>query len=659
MAPKPKRRPSPESVSPPETAPKPKRRPSQESVSGPEVAPKPKRQSSQDGRPPSVNSDGCPPSFNSRPSSGASSSSHPPSIPKRRSSTQLSDNSPVNDTPSPPLSMPTAPMIPVPPPPPPLPMNEVPTNDAVYESVDGLIAGGNFQPPPAPKPFVSQPNEPVNDDEEALYDFIPPPAVKPKPKRSSTSTSLQSNASDIPITKAERDAIRRVSAVITDELLQQDEQLAHAIFHPSVGDTEMVDDDVYDDPEGEVYDDTVGASEKAAQFRQSLVNNAAVVPQPPAPPPISGYNDGPDEVYEDTVSASEKAVEYKQHMMPNVTFPPPDTDAFYEEPKPPAAPPPPPPAAPLPPPAAPPPPPVAPPFVPDQDYDELPPKAPPAPPIAKVPPKAPAPPPVVQPVVPDQDYDFVPDQDYDELPPPKPAPAPPPVSQPFVPDQDYDELPPLKASIPPPTADQDYDDLPPPKPAVTQPTPMAIPQSKSPPISQTMAQDQIYDCLPPMNANSTAEGGDIYDVLPPKAPTTANEDMDYDELPPGPKVGTSGYAVVQKQRKVEQNTVQDDSMPELDALGKLVQDVPEEDTTFGNGGQGNVDEFSALGSVLNNMGASEDYKSSSDEGKWDLPSDDEEDEGEGMVYLLVLVQFACKCLSTCNNSTLLEYLYAL
>ena len=655
------------SMSGPETAPKPKRRPSQESVSGPEVAPKPKRQSSQDGRS-SVSSDSRPSSVNSRSSSTAS---RPPSVPKRQSSTQLSDNSPVSSNPSPSMMMPMVPGIPPPPPPPPLP-----TSEAVYESVDSLIAGGHLQMPPPPKPLVGQSNEPVNDDEEgAIYDYIPPPAVKPKPTRTS---ALQSNSSEVTITKAEKDVIKRVSLVITDELLQQDEQLARASFHPSVGDTELIDDDVYEDPNDEVYDDTVGASGKAAQFRNSLVKNAsltAVVPQPPAPPPIPGYNNEPDEVYEDTIGINEKAMGYKQHVMPSmnpVTSPPLDTDAIYEEP--PAAPPPPPVAPPIvstqqvPPKAPPPPPPVVQPFVPDQDYDyvpdqdydELPPKAP-APPVNKIPSKVPPPPPVVQPSVPDQDYDFVPDQDYDELPPPKPARAPPPLVHPFVPDQDYDELPPKttvappiapsfvpdqdydelppKAPVPPPivaATDLDYDELPPPRPAVTQPT--RISQPPPPIISQTLG-GQIHGSLPPQD---NADEGDIYDVLPPMvSATSVNQDMDYDELPPAPKPGTPGYATVQKKRAVEQNTI-----PELDMLEKLVQDSPKEQyTSFGfNDPQGNVDELNALGSVLSTMGTSEDNKSSSDEGKWDLPSgdegkwdlpsgDDDEDE-EGIVYFL-------------------------
>ena len=626
------------SLSGPETAPKPNRRPSQESVGAPEVAPKPKRQ---DGRSPSVSSDSRssssagsrPPSVNSRPPSVAS---RPPSVPKRKSSTQLSDSSPVNDHPSSPMTIPAPPMIPVPPPPPPIPINE-----SVYESIDSIAAERNFQPPPS---LANQSNLPANDeeDEEALYDFIPPPAVKPKPKRTSTTSSLHSNTSDVMITKAERDAIRRVSAVITDELLQQDEQLAQASFHPSVGDTEMVDDDVYDDPngdEGEVYDDIVNANEKAALFRQSA-SLTTVVPQPPAPPPIPGY--GNDEIYDDTFSSNEKAMEYKQHVMPNMNSPPPpDTNAVYEEV-----------AVPAPPPVAPPPPPIPPPLVADT-----------------VPPKAPPPPPVVTDqdydFVPDQDYDFVPDQDYDELPPPKAvvvppvapffapgqghgglppkAPPPPPVIQPSVPDQDYDELPPPKAAVS--NAYEDYDDLPPPRPVATQPT--AVEQGSTvynrlvhatgsqlpPSTSQATVEDQIYDTLPP---NDTNVEGDIYDILPPKAtqpPTTTNEvDMDYDVLPPVSRVATANYATVQlKNRSAggkKDAPVKDDDIPELDALGKLVQDAPEENMTFGNGGQ---DEISTLGSVLNNMGASED-KSSSEEGKWDLPSG-EDDEDEGTVYV--------------------------
>jgi len=531
---------------------------------------------------------------------------------------------------------------------------------------------GNFQPP--------NNNNYYDDEEEALYDVIPPPAVKPKPKHTSAS-SIRSNASDVTITKAERDAIRRVSQVLTDELLQQDEQLARASFHPTVGDTEVVDDDVYEDPNGEIYDDAVSSTEKAAQFRQSLVNNAsltAVVPQPPAPPPIPGYSNE-DELYEDTVSASEKAMEYKQHVMPAVTSPPLDTNLIYEEPPapPPVAPPPPPVAPPfvpdqdydeLPPPKVPAPPPVAPPFVPDQDYDELPPlKAPAPPPVAPPfvpdqdydelpPPKAVAPPPVPPHFVPDQDYDelpppkavappFVPDQDYDELPPPK-APAPPPVVPSFVPDQDYDELPP-KAPAPSsvvPSAYQDYDDLPPPRPVVMQ-------------QPATVEQDDIYDTLGP----NTAVQDDIYDVLPPKvtqpltkAPTTANEDMDmdYDVLPP-PKVTNDNYqyATVQKEKQVsKQKPSQDSAIPELDVLGKLVQDVSQENSTVGTSGQGDMDEFSALGSVLSNMASSED-KSSSDEGKWELPSGDDEEEG----MFLVLWSKTVTDLTTYSSIGMLMY----
>jgi len=561
------------------------------SLNGPETAPKPKRRgSSQDDRPPSVNS------YSSRPSSSASG---PPVLPKRSSSTQLSESPPLNEAPT---------MVPAPPPPAPPPP---PLSEAVYESVDELVATGQYHPPPPPS-TVNQQNDEL---EESVYDYIPAPAVKPKPKRTSSSLSVQS--SDVPITKAERDAIRRVSAVI------QDEQLARASFHPSVGDQELI-DDVYEDTmvlTDEVYDDTVSANQQAQQYRQSMVKNdslTAVVPQPPPPPPIAGYEEA---LYDDTETVTQQTVQYKQAAVID------HADMDYDEltPQPPVA-------APV----APPPPPIAQQFVPDQDYDEL----SPAPP----PPMPPAPPPVAQ------VDSFVPDQDYDELPPKPVAPVPPP---------------------PPPVQDEDYDLLPP-KPQVSQ-----HPPPPPPPVAQTVLEnDQIYDSLPP------ASEGDIYDVLPPKVsaqPPGTAPDEDYDVLPPAPRVPSTNYdtivikdrkssgenfgpepvAVVSGANRVRQpsltgpdpevvvpmstgrrtsghrgsdvpprETTDSSMLPELDVLGTLVgDDAPEEDT-FAISGQGDLDEFSALGNVLSNM----EDKSSSEEGKWDLPSDDE----EGIIVFPVL-----------------------
>jgi len=149
--------------------------------------------------------------------------------------------------------------------------------------------------------------------------------------------------------------------------------------------------------------------------------------------------------------------------------------------------------------------------------------------------------------------------------------------------------------------------------------------------------DKFYDYPSPKDTNYVIVNGGIYDVLPAKitqspskAPTNGNKgDMCCDLLPPDSRVGNADHAT-DKINRTSKKKVAQDSITQLHAFGKLVQDAPQENPASDISGQYIMDKFSALGSALNNMGASED-KSSSDKDKENLLSR-EDDIDEGIVF---------------------------